>query len=139
MTTLTIPSLRIPDSPPDSIPEAPRSINFGKNNNKNKLSFGSTDDGLKLREKIEKFLQDKGPHKPELVVFNRKNKNNNNKVTSRPTFFTKEEEENKTEIEVTTETQKEVEDEETQPFTVVRVSSSVSQVCRPLHSPVNYF
>ena len=97
---------------------------------------------MKLREKIEKFLQDKGPHKPELVVFNRKNKNknnNNNKVTSRPPFFTKEEEENKTEIEVTTETQKEVEDEETQPFTVVRVSSSVSQVCRPLHSPVNYF
>ena len=93
---------------------------------------------MKLREKIEKFLQDKGPHKPELVVFNRKNKNNNNKVTSRPTFFI-EEEENKTEIEVTTETQKEVEDEETQPFTVVRVSSSVSQVCRPLHSPVNYF
>ena len=99
---------------------------------------------MKLREKIEKFLQDKAPHKQELVVFDRKNKNkNNNKVVSRPipAGLIPVKDENKTETDDTTadsETQEEeVQDEETQPFTVVRVSSSVSQVCRPSHSPVN--
>ena len=146
--------------PSKTIPEAPRSVNFGsfnknKNNNNNKVNFGSsTSDGLKLRDKIEKFLQNKAPHRPissmkvndkenkepELNVFNR-NKNNNNKISfGQPKIVVAKTEQNKTEtaseiIEAENETEESEEGtdegEETQPFTVVRVSSSVSQVSRP--------
>ena len=121
------------------------------------MSFGSssTSDGLKLRDKIEKFLQNKAPHRPissmkvndkgnrepELNVFNR-NKNNNKISFGQPkiTVVAKTEKQNKTEtaseiIEAENETDESEEGtdegDETQPFTVVRVSSSVSQVSQP--------
>ena len=119
------------------------------------MNFGSsTSDGLKLRDKIEKFLQNKAPHRPvsnmkvnekenkepELNVFNR-NKNNNNKISfGQPKIVVAKTEENKTEkaseiFEAENETEESEEGtdegEETQPFTVVRVSSSVSQVSQP--------
>ena len=122
------------------------------------MSFGSssTSDGLKLRDKIEKFLQNKAPHRPissmkvndkgnrepELNVFNRNKNNNNNKISfGQPKIVVvAKTEQNKTEkaseiIEAENETDESEEGtdegEETQPFTVVRVSSSVSQVSQP--------
>ena len=83
-------------------PEAPRSIavNFNNKKNNNKIN-SATSDGLKLRDKIEEILLTKAPHKPFV---------------------------GKNDQEITTKNQLEEKEEEKQPFTVVRVSSSVSQV-----------
>lgn len=70
--------------------EAPRSIAKPSKETTNKIFKGSpSDDGLKLRDKIEEILLNKAPHDP---------------------------------------VDRDEEDENSQPFTVVRVSSSVSQV-----------
>ena len=67
----------------------------------------ATEDGLKLRDKIEEILLNKAPHRP---------------------IEAENVQEIEEEDEVVEDEEEETEDEETQPFTVVRVSSSVSQV-----------
>ena len=100
---------------PRSIPLSAHSINSGKN----KIPLGGTEDGLKLRDKIEEILLKKTTRRPSIDV----NSGGGEKI----------EKDSSTLLQTLSEMEEgekdsESEDEETQPFTVVRVSSSVSQV-----------
>ena len=93
----------------NSIPEAPRSIFFGKNSqNSQKVKNNQiSSDGLKLRNKIEEILF---------------------KHQQKTTSKTDQQENNKKPIVLNIDENSTEDGDDVQPFTVVRVSSSVSQV-----------